>query len=435
MPAPAAVLPGDVIEFGDGVHSGCRKAIYNGTAGAPITIRNAAGADAVLSGPTLSPPQVDKTACSLFLGGSHLIVEENPNGGTFRIEHPVGSGAGNGFVVAANYCELRNLRMRGTWNHGRGRVLGGRASGLVFNRIGYDPIGAPRGSGYFYIQNDGRSQYVVTDCLFALGFTSLLHVFGGDHAARDVVIRRTIGFGGGALSYLGGDKPCVVIDEENTVTADGKPAVFDDVEIDDCVFGSPHPYPSGGGMAHPALQLGAGKPHVNGRVTLRNTDFLGRLLASEKVYVRNRGGCRVIFRPGSGVNAQGWAAQRLDGTSNLLEGNTELMQAIATVGFGDELPNLPPQVRVYANPTETGRSHVSVLAFKGETSCVVDLTGVVQRGQRYIATDVMRERVYEFKGGTNGLVELPLEQRSPADVNPDRDPHPVTFPFLVRRAV
>lgn len=432
LPDPSKVKPGDTIQFEGGVHTGCRDLRYVGTPEAPILVTNAPGEIVSFQQPAVA--QGVSTPHSLWLGGAYTIVEENPAGGELRIDHNVGVGEGNGFTIAADHVVVRNIRCRGVFNNNRNRCLGGRVSGLVSSRSGFDPPGSNRGSGYvLYAQNDGRSRLVITDLLCGLSYTHMIHIYGGDHAARDITLQRSSLLAANSLSSLN-QRAEVVVNEENRVDPQGNPAWFDNIEIDDCVIGSPNRYPEGGGWGQVPIALG-GDAHsattVNGRVKITNCDFIGRPGAAERIAWGITEGNRIFVRGGSSTDAQGWEGKSF---SNLLNGPRGLAQVFFIVGLPDQIPNLDPQIRVWKNPTEPGRAHVSVLSMKNERSVSVDLSGVIERGQKFSAFEIMRETKQESTGSASGTVPIELPDIVPAGVKPERNPHPVAFQFLIRKA-
>lgn len=420
--------PGDTLEFHGGKHTGAHVFRTHGTEAAPVTITNAAGEYADFTNPTPIPES--SAPHSIVLFGKHTVLQENPAGGELAIRHPVGAG-GVGFAISADHVHVRNIRCRGAWLNTRARVLGGSLSGFVCSRSGKDDpnISNDRGSGYaLYGQCPEKDEpFIMTDLLCALGYTTIIHMFGGENAARDFVLRRSVAIAAASLSSMEAAKPAVVIDEENSTDA----AICEDVIIEDNVIGSPYLYPSGGGLGAASLQIGGGRAnHVNGTFTIRNNVFFGPPNCTERVAWCKASGNTVFHRPGQSGVVQGWS-----GRDKLLFGPNAAPTIVQSPGWPEPFPtSLQSFAWVRENPTEIGRAHILVAAFHNERSININLSGIVGRGKRYRLAEIMRETTQDFTGSADGVTSVELPDISPAGVQQGRDPHPVLYAFLLRRA-
>ena len=254
-----------------------------------------------------------------------------------------------------------------------------------------------------------------------VGYGCCIHVFGSKRGARNILISRCAAIGSHALSQREAVKPPIVVDEEDA----GQ--FCDGIEISECVVGNPYRYPEGGGFGHLSLQLGGPRGTLNGSIVIRDSDFIGPPgLAEPWAWVR-ASGLWIAHRPGQTGVDQGWGGRHL-----ALHGELQSATIVQTPGYPERAlaTAVGPRVRVWANPTEAGRTHVVVTALQGETSATVDAS--FERGRKYRVTEIMRDVSYEFKA-SGSSASIPLPNVEPSGCVPGRSPHPISFQFLIRR--
>lgn len=382
---PESVKPGDTLWLRGGVYRGSFESTLTGTAELPIVVRQAPGERA-----TISLEVVPRLGAVLSLKGEYThyegfeVTNENPKrrtetGGSWPPDLVRGS-----VDIRGNHIRAVNLIIHdlgtgvGFWNEGEGGELYGC---LIYNN-GWS--GPDRGHGHAIYSQNSRGTKRIVDCILFQQFGHGLQVYGSAKTSlKNYYIAGNIAFNNGILHrsdqfsrnlHVGGESPLEEIVIEKNYTWNS------------------------------ALQVGYPWGPANGSVLVRDnylhgqtsiyfpgkTEFRGNTFVSEDIPILiqvGEGNTEELEFSGNTYfckSARQNLATILSASGNLGK-TTKAWKEAGHDRDGAIVEGKPTEAEVFvrANQYEQGRGHIAIYNWGGAERVPVDLSEVLDKGQRF----------------------------------------------------
>ena len=395
LASPAAVKPGDTIWLHEGIYRGGFVARLKGDAGKPITVRSKRGRPVIID--TL--PRDERDNGLLLLGGADTVYRdfevtcshpkrETAIAGSWPADIRRGSIDIRGDRISAiNLVVHDQAGGFGFWAEGEG----GEIYGCVIYNNGWQGPDRAHGHG-IYVQNARGTKRIANNVVFHQ-FAYGIHAYGSEKASlKGLLIEGNIGFENGAASksgersagiMVGGGCPAERITVRDNVVVGGNIRLgytWGAKNVDASVTGN---YCDGGLVLRDFHQAVVSKNTLVASSKVVQLEAAERLLISGLTWDDND--CFVIDgRWGECAVVEGGKARSLSFHQWRSETGADAKSRF-TKGKPHKL-----QVHVFPNEHEAGHAHVAVLNPGGLPEVDVDLSSVLNLGQRF--------RIHSVKG-------------------------------------
>jgi len=407
--ASGAIHAGDTIWLRGGTYRGAFRSTLQGTAAAPIVVRQYPAERAIIDA-------VGTTPSSWFVAGAYTvfwgfeITNSDPN----RI---FTTSVGTRTNVIANYAShTRYVNMvvhdGGVGFYNESPYFDVEVVGCIWYNIGYQ--GTDRGHGHAIYLRSNTGPVTASDNIMFNQFGYGVHAFTnpGEGELDNIRLEGNVAFNNGTLSnnstssniLMGGDSYATgaVLKDNMTYSSPGVAGINVQVGYGSTVNGTVQMSGNYFAGASPVLDVG-----YWGSATLSGDTFIGSgsVVRLNDPATSGHAWSQETFNRDPAATAWGYA-----GTSYTFAG---WRTATGLLAAGDALVGLPSVTRVVirGNPYEANRANVVVYNWGNQGSVSLDLANVVQRGTAYEIRNVLDLYGAPIVSGTydGSAVTLPIK--------------------------